>query len=107
MAPKKAITTKPTSTAKPHHVIVRTYSAGVHFGHFAKRAGKEVTLTNSRRIWYWQGAFTLNALATNGPGTGSKISDYVQSITLTEAIEIIDCSDHAARVFEELKSWKP
>ena len=34
-------------------VIVRTYSAGVHAGTLASQAGKEVTLTNARRIWLW------------------------------------------------------
>ena len=37
-------------------VMVRTYSAGVHFGYLKKREGKEVTLINSRRVWYWSGA---------------------------------------------------
>ena len=34
-----------------HPVIVRTYSAGVHFGYLVAREGKEVRLTRSRRIW--------------------------------------------------------
>ena len=39
--------------------MVRTYSAGVFIGTVAERDGKEVTLTNARRIWYWDGAATL------------------------------------------------
>lgn len=71
-------------------VIVRTYSAGVHIGHLEKRAGKELTLTNARRIWYWKGAFTLNAVAVFGVDRKeSRISVAVPEITLTEAIEII------------------
>ena len=55
-------------------VIVRTYSAGVHYGTLAAQDGKQVTLTDARRIWYWEGAFTLSAVAQNGVSKKSKIS---------------------------------
>jgi len=73
-------------------VIVRTYSAGVHFGYLARREGKEVDLVRSRRIWLWGGAWTLSEIATSGlDARKSKVAAPV-SITLTEAIEIIDCT---------------
>lgn len=75
-------------------VIVRTYSAGVHIGTLKERNGMEVTLTNARRLWRWEGAFTLNAVATNGVDrTESRISCSVPEITLTQAIEIIPVSE--------------
>lgn len=71
-------------------VIIRTYSAGVHVGTIVSREGKEVVLSNARRIWYWKGAFTLNAIATSGlDRKNSRISVSVPEILLTEAIEII------------------
>lgn len=71
-------------------VIVRTYSAGVHVGTLVSREGKEVVLSNARRIWYWKGAFTLNAIATSGlDRKNSRISVQVPEILLTETIEII------------------
>jgi hypothetical protein len=81
-------------------VIVRTYSAGVHFGTLAKHAGKEVVLTDSRRIWYWTGANTLSEISLRGVGSGSKVSESIPYITLTEAIEIIPCSAEAAANIE-------
>ena len=69
-------------------VIVRTYSAGVHFGKLASRNGKEVVLKDARRIWYWEGAFTISAVARLGISAKSKISVEVPEILLTEAIEI-------------------
>ena len=33
-------------------VIVRTYSAGVHYGRLVSRNGKEVVLSGARRIWF-------------------------------------------------------
>lgn len=83
--------TKKTPTKKAtSEVIIRTYSAGVHVGTLKSRKGREVILTNSRRIWAWYGAFTLNAVATMGVDRNrSRISLPVAEITLLEAIEVI------------------
>jgi len=102
MATKK--TTKKTSTktaAKP--VIVRTYSAGAHFGYLVRRDGREVQLTKSRRIWQWQGAWTLSEIATRGLDSArSKIGAPVD-IVLTEAIEIINCTPAGVAAIETAK----
>ena len=84
-------------------VIVRTYSAGVHFGTLAARDGKEVSLTGAKRIWRWYGANTLNEIALRGVLPTSKISDPVPSILLTEAIEVIPVTDNAAANLESAK----
>jgi len=77
------------SAAGPE-VLIRTYSAGVHIGNLKSRDGREVVLTNARRLYSWQGAFTLNAVATLGVSrSGSRISKPVPEITLLDAIEII------------------
>ncbi len=71
-------------------VLVRTYSAGVHFGNLVERNGKEIHLANARRLWSWQGALSLSEIAMTGINiSGSKISAPVDEIILTEAIEII------------------
>lgn len=81
-------------------VLVRTYSAGVHFGYLVSRKDKEVTLTKSRRIWRWFGAWTPSEIASSGLDvTTSKIADPVD-ITLTEAIEVIDCTPKAIECLE-------
>ena len=87
-------------------VIVRTYSAGVHFGYLKSRKGKEVELERSRRIWRWVGAWTLSEIATTGLDTEkSKIAAPV-SIVLTEAIEIIDCTPESVASLEAAKWLK-
>lgn len=91
------------STEKKQIVIIRTYSAGVHFGELVERNGKEVKLANARRIWSWQGRNTLHEIALEGVGKGSKVSDQVPAIVLTEAIEIIDCSADGAAALGEAK----
>ena len=86
------------------YCIIRTYSAGVHAGYLQTRDGKEVTLVNARRIWYWDGAFTLSAMAVSGVSKpdNCKFSCVVPAITLTEAIEIIPCTDEARKNLEEV-----
>ena len=76
-------------------VVVRTYSAGVHVGTLAARDGKEVTLTDARRLWSWNGANTLHEIANAGVGNGSKVSETVSTVLLTEAIEIISATEAA------------
>lgn len=88
------------SDANQKPVIVRTYSAGVHFGYLARRDGKEVDLQRSRRIHYWYGANSCSGLATKGLDTSkSRVADPV-TITLTEAIEVIDCTPEAVASIE-------
>lgn len=90
------------------HVIVRTYSAGVHAGVLKSKDGKEVVLTDSRRIWYWDGAASLSELATNGtrkPKT-CKFPKPVPAILLTEVIEIIPTSARAQNSINEVPVWK-
>lgn len=70
-------------------VLVRTYSAGVHFGELVSREGREVVLANARRIWRWEGANTLHEIALHGVAATSRISEAVPEVTLTEAIEVI------------------
>ena len=84
---------QPTETGP--EVLIRTYSAGVHIGTLKSREGREVVLTNARRLWSWSGAFTLNAVATQGVSrSGSRISKPVPEITLLEAIEIISVASN-------------
>jgi hypothetical protein len=77
---------------KHKYVVVRTFSAGVHVGELQQQNGKEVVLANARRIWSWKGANSLSEIAVHGVGPGSRVSDTVDEIMLTEAIEIITCT---------------
>jgi hypothetical protein len=88
-------------------VIVRTYSAGVFAGYLKERDGKEATIVNAIRLWYWSGAASLSQLATDGPkNTGScKFGVPVSQITVTEAIEIVAVTEKAQKVIQETKSW--
>ena len=90
------------------YVIVRTYSAGVFAGYLKERDGKFVTLKKVRRLWYWDGAASLSQLAMEGVSKpqNCKFPCEVDTIDLTEVIEIIDCTEKARLSIKGVKEWK-
>jgi hypothetical protein len=89
------------------YVIVRTYSAGVFAGILISRDGKELELAQARRLWYWAGAASLSQLAQSGTSKplDCKFPELVDSILLTEAIEILSVTKHAQLIIEEVPVW--
>lgn len=90
------------------YCMVRTFSAGVFAGYLESREGKEATLRNARRIWYWDGAASLSQLATDGTSKpeNCKFPCPVDSVMLTEVIEIIPITKKAKKSIEEVAVWK-
>ena len=88
--------------------IIRTYSAGVFAGYIEKREGKEVTIRNAIRIWYWDGAASLSQLAVDGTckPENCKFAVPVDRIFVTEAIEILDVTEKAKESIQGVKPWK-
>ena len=88
--------------------IVRTQSAGVFLGTVAQRNGKEATLTNARRIWYWAGAASLSQLATEGTSKPNqcKFPTSVPEVILTEVIEIIPATEAAIASIAAVPEWR-
>ena len=88
-------------------VLIRTYSAGVHFGTLSKRSGDEITLTQARRLHRWSGAASLSQVAIDGVDlANSRISVFVPEITILGVIEIIPMSTKASKQMLEAESWK-
>jgi hypothetical protein len=96
------------TTATSRYVIVRTYSAGVFAGTLESRNGKEVVLTDARRIWYWDGAASLSQLAVEGTSAPEtcKFAVAVPRVELTEAIEILDVTGEAQKNIAAVKPWR-
>lgn len=92
---------------KPY-VIVRTYSAGVFAGTLQSRKGKEVILSDARRLWYWSGAASLSQLAQQGTSNpkACKFPCPVNEVTVTEAIEILSVTAEAEKSIKEVPEWK-
>lgn len=89
-------------------VIVRGDRSGVFFGTLEKKEGHEVTLTNCRRLWYWDGAASISQLAVDGTTkpNNCKFTVTVPSIEILDAIEIIPCAEKAIKSIEGVKEWR-
>lgn len=89
-------------------VIVRGNRSGVFFGTLKEKEGREVLLTNCRRLWYWEGAASISQLAAEGttnPGD-CKFTVSVDEIGILDAIEIIPCTENAVNSIEKVSVWK-
>ena len=88
--------------------LVRTYSAGVFAGYQENREGKEATLLNARRIWYWDGAASLSQLAVDGTSKpeNCKFPVEVPKVELTEVIEVLDVTEKARKSIASVKVWE-
>ena len=89
-------------------VIIRGDRSGVFFGTLKAREGREVTLTDCRRLWYWDGAASISQLAVDGTKRPSecKFTVTVSEIIITDVIEIIPCTDKAVMSIEGVEVWK-
>ena len=90
------------------YVIVRTTSAGVFAGELVSRDGKEIVLHNARRLWYWAGAASLSQLAQEGTSSPDrcKFPCEVDSVLLTEAIEILSVTPAARASIGGVDPWR-
>lgn len=89
------------------YVIARTYSAGVFAGILESREGQEATLSSARRLWYWAGAASLSQLAMEGPKRplDCKFPCAVTLVTLTQVVEILECTEEARKSIEDVSVW--
>lgn len=90
------------------YCIVRCEHAGVFAGTLKEKNGREVTLTDARRLWQWTGAFTCSQLAVDGTKEPDKclFTIPVKEITLLDAIEIIPCTQKSESSIKAVKEWK-
>lgn len=90
------------------YYIIRGVRSGVFFGQIAGRNGQEVELRNARKLWYWDGACSVEQLAVDGVAKprDCKFTVVVPEIVVTDAIQILLCSDKAAKILVEVKAWK-
>lgn len=88
--------------------IVRCDRAGVFFGEIKERRGDEVTMTNVRKLWYWDGACAVEQLAVDGtkkPGS-CQFTVTVPEMELMGVIQVLPCTEAAAASIEAVREWK-
>ena len=105
---KASLEAKTNADYTGKYCIVRTYSAGVFAGEIIERNGREVTMNNARRIWYWKGAASLSQLSLDGTSSPEecKFPAPVDNIELLEVIEILQCTDKARKSIEGVNIWR-
>lgn len=83
----------PGEVTSTEYVLVRTYSAGVHYGILNHTCDTKVRLVNARRIARWRGAMSCTEIALDGIEDSkegwSRVSKRIGWIDLLEAIEIL------------------
>ena len=84
--------------------IIRTYASGVHFGTLVDQDGRQVELSDARRLWRWHTGgkgISLSVIATTGiDQSRSRIAVAVPAMTILDALEIIPATDAAAASIE-------
>jgi hypothetical protein len=86
------------------YVIIRTHSSGIHFGILEENEDDTIILKDARRIWYWEGAFTLSQIAIDGISSKSKLSCTIPEILIPKIIELIPCSEKSINNIKGMKS---
>ena len=89
-------------------VLIRSADSGVHVGYMESKVGGEVTLVNSRRIYYWDGAATLSQLSQDGVSKpdNCKFPAAIPQITVLGVCEIIPVTEAAWESISNVKEWK-
>lgn len=85
--------------------IIRCDRSGVFFGTLTSLQGQTAELTNVRKIWYWEGANAVEQISTDGVETNSKLTVTVNSMVVTDVVQVLPCTDKAIFNLESIKEW--
>lgn len=90
------------------YFIVRADRAGVFFGKIKERNHDEVTMTDVRKLFYWDGACAVEELATNGTKrpNNCQFTLAIPEMVIANPIQVIPCTDAAVKSISEVKVWK-
>jgi len=91
------------------YYIVRADRAGVFFGHVKERKGmNEITMTDVRKLWYWDGASAVEQLSIDGVTKphNCKFTITVDEIVIANPIQILLCTDKAVDSITKVEAWK-
>lgn len=93
---------------KDQKYIVRTNLAGVFYGNIAEVDKDSVTMTNVRKVFYWDGACAAEELALNGTAKprNCKLTVTIDEMQIAEPIQIIPCTNKAIDSLDGVAVWK-
>lgn len=90
------------------YVIVRGDRSGVFAGILAEKNGREITLNDCRRLWYWSGANSISQIAVDGVKKPQlcRFTVTVDEIIILDALEIIPCTTIAEDNIRAVLEWR-
>lgn len=91
-----------------NYYIVRTNRAGVFFGKIKERNATEVTMTDVRKLWHWDGACAVEQIAMDGVKRpdNCNFTVTVPEMIIADPIQIIACTEKAINSIKAVKEWK-
>lgn len=89
-------------------VVLRADRAGVFFGTLKELNGKIATITNVRKIYYWEGACAVEQLAVDGTTKPNdcKLTVSVDEMVITDVIQVLTCTEKSIESLSKIKEWK-
>jgi hypothetical protein len=90
------------------YYIVRTDRAGVFFGKIKEKSADEVTMTDVRKLWHWEGACAVEQLAIDGTKKphNCNFTIVVPEMTVAAPIQIIPCTEKATESLSGVAVWQ-
>lgn len=91
---------------KDKFYIVRADGAGVFFGKIAEKTATSVTMTDVRKIHYWEGAAAVEEISQSGVADSSRLTVTVTEMEIALWIQILPCSEKAVENLQKKAEWK-
>lgn len=90
------------------YVVVRGDRSGVFAGFLDRLKGQEVTLSDARKLWYWDGAGAIEQIALDGVSkpNNCKFTVIVKSISILDVIQVIPCTQKAKECIQGVAQWR-
>lgn len=90
------------------YVVIRGDRSGIFAGVLEEKNGREIKLSNCRRLWYWAGAASISQLAVDGTSQPNecKFTVVVDEIVIFDAIEMIPCTKKAEDSIKGVSLWR-
>lgn len=90
------------------YCVIRCDRAGVFAGTVEELDGQSVLVCNVRKLWRWYGATETLQIALEGVKhpNDCRFTVAVDSLVLTDAIEVIPATEEAKASIDGVKVWK-
>ena len=89
------------------YFIVRADRAGVFFGKIKEtKSNESIVMTDVRKIFYWDGACAVEQISQDGVNDNSKLTVVIPEMTISNPVQVIECSEKATEKLKSHKTWK-